>query len=164
MKYRSLHKEELEGVRDEFVQFLAANSITKDQWSSIKQDQPDAAQKMIDLFSEIFWDKVLDNLAWAQIREPKNFRVFQVKDKWEMIHLKISKDCPFDLTQKDHVQAIGSGAVDFSALGLEVFTGTKPLKKDRKMELFEMLESGAEPCTEATWLSWQGMVKNGLTR
>ncbi|MEO0404036.1 MAG: DUF6495 family protein, partial [Bacteroidota bacterium] len=136
------------------------NSITKDEWSRTKQDQPDAAEKLIELFSDIFWDKVLDNLAWAQVRAPKDFRVFQVKDKWEMIHLRIKDDCPFDLTKSEHISAIGGGAVDISALGLEIFTGTKPLKKDRKTELFEMLEAGAQPCTEAMWLGWQSMVQN----
>ena len=57
MKYRCLSREELEDVREDFVKFLASNSITKDDWSRTKQDQPEAAQKMLELFSDIFWER-----------------------------------------------------------------------------------------------------------
>ena len=161
MKYRCLSREELEDVREDFVKFLASNSITKDDWSRTKQDQPEAAQKMLELFSDIFWDKVLENLKWAQIREKKSFRIFQIKDKWEMIHLKINEDTPYDLTNPEHIQAVAGGAVGLAGLGLEIYTGTKALVKARKTELFEMLESGALPCSEAMWLSWESMVQQG---
>ena len=159
MKYRCLHKEELKEVEDEFVKFLAANSITKDDWDNLKTHEPQKVEKMIEVFSDIFWDKVLDNLCWAQIREPKSFKVFQITDKWEMVHLKINDDSPYDLTQSDHITAIGGGAIDISALGLEVFTGEKPLKKEKKIELFELLENGALPCSKEMWLSWKAMVE-----
>jgi len=159
MKYRCLHKEELEEVQDEFIRFLAANSITKNDWDNLKSHEPEKVDKMIEVFSDIFWDKVLENLCWAQIREAKSFKVFQITDKWEMVHLKISNDSPYDLTQSDHISAIGGGAIDISALGLEVFTGEKPLIKDKKTELFEMLEGGGLPCSKAMWLGWKAMVE-----
>ncbi len=159
MKYRCLRRDELEEVTEDFVKFLASNSITKEDWSRIKQDQPDAAQKMIELFSDIFWDKVLENLKWCQIRQKKSFRIFQIRDKWEMVHLKIAEDTPYDLTNPEHIQAVAGGAVGLAGLGVEIFTGTKALVKDRKRELFEMLENGALPCSEAMWLSWKSMTQ-----
>jgi len=67
MKYRALHKEELEGVKEEFVKFLAANSVTADDWEKLKKEENDKAEKLIDIFSDIFWDKALTKINVLEV-------------------------------------------------------------------------------------------------
>ena len=55
-RYRQLTVAELEGVRLEFVQFLASEGIAADDWErKLAQNSPDV-QACIDEFSEKFWD------------------------------------------------------------------------------------------------------------
>ena len=53
MKYRPLHPEELENLREDFVQFLAANSIAGDDWVKLKKEMPDQANQLIEMFSDL---------------------------------------------------------------------------------------------------------------
>ena len=41
MKYRKLELAELELLRDEFVNFLAANTVTSQDWEKIKVESKD---------------------------------------------------------------------------------------------------------------------------
>ena len=44
MKYTRLTKEQLEELQPEFVNFLATQSISADEWEEIKREKPAAAE------------------------------------------------------------------------------------------------------------------------
>ena len=46
MKYRILSKEELEPLKDDFIKFLSANTITGEDWVKIKAEKPEEANTL----------------------------------------------------------------------------------------------------------------------
>ena len=60
MKYRVLNTKELEPLKDDFIKFLSANTITGEDWAKIKSTKPSQAHKLIELFSDIVWEKSIE--------------------------------------------------------------------------------------------------------
>jgi cag pathogenicity island protein 24 len=163
MKYRDLAIEELEEVKDEFVKFLASNSITSEDWLKLKKAEPEKAHTLISIFSDLFWEKVLDRISFAELRTPKDIRIFKFgAEALEMIHMTI-KHPDFDFTNGDNIQALSTEKVDINELEPELFTGSKKYESNKKRALFEILENGARPCTEALYLSWKKLIKSKTT-
>lgn len=158
MKYRRLHPEELDSLREDFVQFLAANSLPADDWIKLKKEMPDQAEKMIEMFSDLVWDKVLGNVKYLETRTQKELRVVEFEDNTiNMIVLKITSE-DMNFTSPEHIRSISEGNVDLMSHGLEVLTGNRDYRADKKMEVFAMMESGSRPCKEVFWLSIKKMI------
>ena len=51
MKYARLTKEQFEELNKEFINFLATQSITADEWQDIKANKPEVAEEELDVFS-----------------------------------------------------------------------------------------------------------------
>ena len=66
MKYQRLSKEQLEELHVEFINFLATQSITAEEWSDIKENKPQVAEEEIDIFSDLVWEKVLTNAQYLE--------------------------------------------------------------------------------------------------
>ena len=81
MKYRSLSKKELEPLKDEFIKFLSANTITGNDWNKIKTNQPDEVEKILSLFSEIVWEKSIEKIRFLEHRDHKHVKVFDCGEK-----------------------------------------------------------------------------------
>ena len=47
MKYRRLTKEQLEELHPEFINFLATQSITAEEWDTLKKKKPEVAEEEI---------------------------------------------------------------------------------------------------------------------
>ncbi|GIR12148.1 MAG: hypothetical protein CM15mP23_07230 [Cryomorphaceae bacterium] len=60
MKYRILSSKELEPLKDDFIKFLSANTVTGEDWAKIKSNKPNEALKLVEIFSDIVWEKALD--------------------------------------------------------------------------------------------------------
>ncbi len=58
-KYRSLSQEELKPLEEDFIKFLAANTVAAEDWDKIKKDDPKKAEGLVEIFSDIVWDKAL---------------------------------------------------------------------------------------------------------
>ena len=56
MKYNRLTKEQLEELQPEFVNFLATQSITGEEWKNLKEDKPEVAEDEVDVFSDLIWE------------------------------------------------------------------------------------------------------------
>lgn len=59
MKYSRLTKEQFEEMHQEFINFLATQSITAKEWDTIKLENPEAAEQELDVFSDLIWQGVL---------------------------------------------------------------------------------------------------------
>lgn len=158
MKYRRLHPEELENLRDDFVQFLAANSVTASDWEDIKKRQPETAGKLIELFSDIVWEKVLGNIRYLEGRTSDELRVTHFdQEKIRMIVIKI-KDEQFDFTNPDHISKVAEGQLDLMSFDPEIFRGSRDYQHAREMEVFAAMEQGSRPCKEIFWRSILAML------
>lgn len=158
MKYRRLHPEELENLREDFVQFLAANSITGEDWTKLKEAQPEQSNQLIEMFSDLVWEKVLGNIKYLETRSPNELRVIHFADEQvQMIVLKVESE-KFDFTNPIDIQSIADGTLDLMSFDPEVLKGERDYRADKKMEVFVMMEEGARPCKEVFWRSILKMI------
>jgi hypothetical protein len=158
MKYRKLHLSELEELRDDFVQFLAANSITADDWVKLKSADRETAEKMIEVFSDIVWDKVLTNVQYLRIVSSDALGVIRFGDEnAELIQLKI-KEGAFDLSDPENIRGIAEGNVDLNRFEPEMTTGKKAYSADREREIFIHMEQGWIPAKEIFWRALSSMI------
>jgi len=137
MKYRKLTTEELEELKEEFIQFLVSNTVTADDWVKIKETQIDKAEKLIEMFSDQVLDKALSNIKFLEKREAKNIMLFHCrKDEIDMISLSIDSNSPYDFTKENELVEIAEYEK------LSSFKSTKKYSKIREEEIFDLLNNG----------------------
>jgi hypothetical protein len=137
MKYRRLIKEELEPLAEDFAIFLATNSIDKKEWNAMKIDSPEKASEMLDIFSDMVFEKALASARYlARIAEAEmQCYLFQEKQA----HM-ISVSC-LNSGEKNFAN---TNLADFSPDEIEITQGVKQFKKSREEEMFAILQTGAE--------------------
>src|SRR5690606_12494503 len=112
MKYTRLTKEQFQELHQEFINFLATQSITGEEWKQIKQEQPEVAEQELDVFSELVWEGVLNQVAYLEHISPQHLHLFHLKDTdMQLIAIKIKKDT-IDLTTKDGFDWLRNNLLD----------------------------------------------------
>lgn len=154
MKYRRLRADELKDLEPDFVRFLAANALPADSWEKLKQEKPEAAEELIEQFSEVVFEKVLTNVEYLEFKTPKDIKVFHCQeDKITMLGLEVKGNTDLDFT-KTTDPAEMNRQLQVSGANANVYRAEKQYKGDRKMELFKMMESGC--------LISKGLIYNAL--
>ena len=72
-KYSRLTKEQFEELHEEFINFLATQSITGKEWDEIKRVKPEVAEEELDVFSDLIWEGVLQNASYLENISAKRF-------------------------------------------------------------------------------------------
>ncbi|MBD3635938.1 MAG: hypothetical protein HUJ25_01240 [Crocinitomicaceae bacterium] len=135
-KYRILTSDELKELEDDFVKYLVVNGITADEWEQIKLDDADKAGKIIDLFSDVVFEKILRQAMFLDKVDPGVIQSIQcLKDKMILVAAK-RKDVNTDLTKVD--------LKELTTEEVELVKGEKEYSKTREMEMFKLIESGYE--------------------
>ncbi len=160
MKYRRLNQEELQSLEKDFIRFLSSNTITGDDWQKLKTKQPEQAEKMIELFSDIVFDKVLKDVKFLTFKTQKDIKVFQcLEDKMLLLGLQAEGDSQIDFTQNHPLQEL-MARLQLSNASLSVYSAEKTYNKDREMELFGMMESGCLISDGALFETLKGLRKD----
>ena len=81
MKYARLTKEQFEELHQEFINFLATQSITADEWEDIKTNKPNVAEQELDTFSDLVWFGVLGKVEYLEHISPQQIHLFQCNEK-----------------------------------------------------------------------------------
>lgn len=160
MKYRRLKPEELEPLTEEFIQFLAANTITGEDWAKTKAEKPEEAEKIVSLFSDIVWEKSLEKIHYLEHRDERYLKVFHFGEKEvTMIGFSVNADNAPSLLAEDTFTRLGSGDLKFSELNAAFYKSAKIYEKDRQVVMFEMMEAGCQPCDEAYYYGIKSLMK-----
>lgn len=143
-KYRSLTIDELEELKDDFIRFLAAQSITGEDWEDIQKNDPDRQEKLIDHFSDIVLEKTLHNVKFLEHRSKRRilfFQFFEHKASLTGIEFEIDPVFPLDesFELKQLVDLLEDKNVNYSLL-----QGDRDYETDRKMEIFQTIQQGAQ--------------------
>ena len=140
MKYRRLSKEQFEELHKEFINFLATQSITVSEWKLLKDKKPEVAEAELDVFSDLVWEGVLENVTFLENIAPKHMYLFCVKEKSiALIGLKVSKET-VDLTIEGGFSWLRDNLMSNE---VEIFDAEKQIKGDKKLQIFELIEKGA---------------------
>lgn len=160
MKYRILSTKELEPLRDDFIKFLSANTITGAEWINIKSNKPNEASKLVEVFSDIVWEKSLEKIKYLEHRDDKYLKVFYCgKNKMELVGFKVSGKSTPSLLDEKTFKLLGTGELKFSELNAVFLSSEKNYKLSRNMDLFCMIESGCVPCEKAYFHGIKSLLK-----
>ena len=140
MKYRRLTESELQKLENRFIQFLVSNTVTADDWAKFKDKDPERAQKLIDIFSEMVFDSTIKRIEFLKYREAKEIKLFKCEaDKITLMGLTANETVPVDFTISIDIKELMQHTE-----GLSIYRTEKPYKPNREAELFKMLESGCQ--------------------
>ncbi|MEN8817124.1 MAG: DUF6495 family protein [Nonlabens sp.] len=140
MKYRRLTKEQLEEMHQEFINFLATQSITAKEWNDIKTNQPEIAEQEIDVFSDLVWEGVLTKAEFLEHISPRTMNLFSLGEKeMELISIMVGDEL-IDITTKEGYQWLQKNLLDDE---VKIFTAKKAYSDDPNADKFKLIETGA---------------------
>lgn len=140
MKYARLTKEQFEELHQEFINFLATQSITADEWAELKVTKPEVVEQELDIFSDLIWEGVLNKVKYVEHISPRQLMLFHISEThMDLIAIKIEKeaiDITTDYGYKWLQQNIHNDAV-------VLYTSTKAISEDRNKDIFILIQQGA---------------------
>ncbi|WP_418636553.1 DUF6495 family protein [Winogradskyella sp.] len=140
MKYTRLTKEQLEELHQEFINFLATQSITADEWEDIKKNKPEVAEQELDVFSDLVWLGVLNKVQYLEHISPQQIHLFQCNEKsMRLIALRIQNKA-VDFTTKEGFNWLRDNLLSDS---VEFFNAKKDYSDDKHLDIFKMIQAGA---------------------
>ena len=139
MKYRRLTKQQLEELQPEFVNFLATQSITGEEWKNLKDEKPDVAEDEVDVFSDLIWEGVLTKVDYLENISAQHMHLFHCAEKeMKLISVKVMNP-DIDLTT-----SIGFNwfKKNWQSDFVEYLTASKAYV-DVNLDKFKLIEQGA---------------------
>ncbi|MCK7591830.1 DUF6495 family protein [Subsaxibacter sp. CAU 1640] len=140
MKYTRLTKEQFEELHKEFINFLATQSITADEWTDIKQNKPEVAEQELDVFSDLVWEGVLGQVKYLEHISAHQMHLFCLKeDIMHLIAIKIKNEAT-DLTTTDGFDWFRNNLLSDD---VEFLTANKSYTDDKYLDKFKLIQQGA---------------------
>lgn len=160
MKYTRLTKEQLEELEPEFINFLATQSITGEEWAKIKKDTPEIAEEELDVFSDLIWEGVLSKVAYLENISAQQMHLFELTDKeMKLIAVKVMNP-EIDLTT-----SVGFSwfKKNWSSDFVEYMTAAKAYTDDKNLDKFQLIQQGAVITKGELYQWFDGMMHNEAT-
>ncbi|MEM6687170.1 MAG: DUF6495 family protein [Bacteroidota bacterium] len=140
MKYTRLTKEQLEELHQEFINFLATQSITAAEWATLKEENPTVAEQEIDVFSDLVWEGVLRQAKFLENISPQHMYLFHLReDEMKLIAVKILNPA-IDITTQEGFQWLRE---NYSTEEVEILTANKGYSGDRNADKFALIQQGS---------------------
>lgn len=143
VKYRRLSNEELIALKDDFVKFLSAQSISAPDWEKLKLTKTDRVEELIDFFSDIVMEKVLSKIEYLEVISENEIKLFNMKESnAKLIALKFNKE-GLDLNKADQFEIIFNDISKLLSFKPEFYSLEKDYTKTRAEEAFFLISIGA---------------------
>lgn len=156
MKYARLTKEQFEEMHQEFINFLATQSITADEWQEIKQNKPEVAEQELDVFSDLVWEGVLNKVEYLEHFSPNQLYLFKITDATiNLMAVKIENEA-IDIRTKEGYAWLQGNLLDDA---VNIYTSTKALSDDRNKDIFALIQQGANITKGDLYGYFQKIVK-----
>ena len=138
MKYSRLTKEQFEALHQEFINFLATQSITAKEWTEIKAQKPEVAEQELDVFSDLVWEGVLTKVQYIEHISPQQMHLFHLKEEnMHLIAVKLKN--PIDLTTTDGFNWLRENLMDED---VEFLQANKDYTDDKQGDKFKLIQQG----------------------
>lgn len=152
MQYARLTKEQFEELHQEFINFLATQSITAEEWKDIKTNKPHVAEEELDIFSDLVWERVLSNAQFLEHVSPNQMHLFELDElKMSLIAIKIENES-VDITTKEGYQWLQDNLGDERVV---FFSATKEYSEKPNLDKFKLIQQGAS-ITKGDLYRWFG--------
>ncbi|GHA35148.1 hypothetical protein GCM10007103_15870 [Salinimicrobium marinum] len=140
MKYARLTKEQFEELHQEFINFLASQSITADEWEDIKINKPQTAEEELDVFSDLVWEGVLNQAKFLEHFSPQQIYLFKITEAaMYLIAIKV-ENTAIDVTTREGYDWLQKNLLDDS---VSLYTSSKAISDDRNKDIFALIQQGA---------------------
>ena len=139
MKYTRLSKEQLEELQQEFINFLATQTITAHEWADIKANKPEVAEEELDVFSDLIWEGVLKKVEYLEHISPQQMHLFHLKEKdMQLMAIKLKIDT-IDLTTPEGYEWFRNNLLSDD---VEFLTANKTYSEDKALDKFKLIQQG----------------------
>tara|TARA_R110002073_G_scaffold20636_6_gene73574 strand:+ start:1912 stop:2379 length:468 start_codon:yes stop_codon:yes gene_type:complete len=139
MKYSRLTKEQFEELHQEFINFLATQSVTADEWENLKKNKPEMAEMELDVFSDLIWEGALNKAEYLENISPQHMYLFHLgEENMQAIVLNIKNDV--DITTTEGYNWLRENLMDDN---VEFLQADKEYSEDKNLDKFKMIEQGA---------------------
>lgn len=140
MKYRRLSREQLNELHEEFINFLATQSITAEEWKDIKENKPKVAEEELDVFSDLIWEGVLSKVNYLENISANQMHLFQLAEKeMKLISVKVMNP---DLDLRT-AEGFGWFKKNWQSDFVDYLTASKAYTEDKNLDKFKLIEQGA---------------------
>lgn len=140
MKYTRLTKEQFEELHPEFVNFLAAQSIDKTEWDTIKSEKPEVAEQELDIFSDLIWEGVLTRAEYLEHFSRNHIFLFHCFDTGVKSIVLKSLVPEIDFLTKEGLQWLTDNMFTDT---IEMKVGKKDFTEERNFSIFSLIQQGA---------------------
>ncbi|WP_248722591.1 DUF6495 family protein [Seonamhaeicola sp. ML3] len=139
MKYSRLTKEQFEELHEEFINFLATQQITAEEWSNLKENKPELAETELDVFSDLIWEGVLNKAEYLEHISAQHMYLFRLgEENMQAIVLNVKNDV--DITTTEGYDWLRNNLMDEN---VEFLQANKDYSDDKNLDKFQMIEQGA---------------------
>ena len=139
MKYARLTKEQFEELHQEFINFLATQSITADEWTNLKANKPELAETELDMFSDLIWEGALNKAEYIEHFAPQHMYLFHLDDD-NMHAIVVNLKNDVDITTQEGYNWLRDNLMDEN---VEFLQADKDYSEDKNLDKFKMIEQGA---------------------
>jgi hypothetical protein len=136
MHYPCLSLAQLEALETDFVAFLIVNGVEGETWKTLNETNPSKAQELVNLFSQVVWEKVLKETNYVK-RLSESERIFGY------------------LGEEQGVLLIGQQ----NPSGWVFHRAKKQWGGKRESEVFTLLQQGFERATEQEFTEVSQLIK-----
>ncbi|MRX66054.1 DUF6495 family protein [Maribacter luteus] len=140
MKYRRLTKQQFEELHQEFINFLATQSITGEEWKQLKADKPEVAEEELDVFSDLIWEGVLNKVTYLENISAQQMHLFELTDKeMKLISVKVMNP------KIDLQTTVGFNwfKKNWQSDFVDYLTASKAYGEDKNLDKFNLIQQGA---------------------
>ncbi len=157
MKYQRLAKEQLEELHQEFINFLATQSITAEEWSDIKVNKPNIAEEEIDIFSDLVWEKVLTGAKYLEHFSKNQIHLFKLdEDQMYLIAIKINNEA-IDVMTKEGYNWLRDNLLNDEVV---FYNATKAYGDDKNQDKFKLIQQGANITKGDLYLYFEKLIQD----
>ena len=139
MKYARLTKEQFEELHQEFINFLATQSVTADEWGNLKVNKPEMAEMELDVFSDLIWEGALNKAEYLEHISPQHMYLFRLADD-KMFVIALTLKNKIDITTTEGYKWLRENLMDEN---VEFLQADKEYSDDKNLDKFKMIEQGA---------------------
>lgn len=141
MKYSRLTKEQFEELHQEFINFLATQTITADEWANLKANKPELAEVELDVFSDLIWEGVLNQAIYLEHISPKDIHLFALnEDHMHLIGIKVKGEDQLDLTTTEGFNWLRANLMHDH---VEFVQAKKDYSDDKNLDKFTLIQQGS---------------------
>ena len=157
MKYKRLTKEQFEALHQEFVTFLATQSIDKAEWDKIKAQKPELAEQELDVFSDLIWEGVLTNANYLEHFSKSHIFLFHCQEKLMQSIVLKSLDTEVDFMNKEGLVWLSDNLFTDA---VEMHLGKKEYQEERNKAIFDLISEGAILSDGQLYLQINGIIQS----